>query len=152
MENVTDLENYSDEEFESFVKDVLHEYLEDIGNENIPPYGMHILSRVPGTNMTDPEKDELSAMVRAMLGGSFEDNVTAAFYPESAYPLGIPLNDTKVTKLVWEVVTNNTDVSAAQIAVYGQTNSSVTPDLELGLDYRDRLLGCDVEIDRILSA
>ena len=81
--------------------------------------------------MTDPEKDELSAMVRAMLGGSFEDNVTAAFYPESAYPLGIPLNDTKVTKLVWEVVTNNTDVSAAQIAVYGQTNSSVTPDLEL---------------------
>lgn len=151
MENITALQDYSEEEFESFVKDVLHEYLEDIGNENIP-YGMHILSRVPGKNMTDPENDELSAMVRAMLGGSFEDNVTAAFYPESVYPLGIPLNDTKVTQLVWEVVTNDTNVSTAQLAVYGETNSSVTLDLELGLDYRDRLLDCDVEIDRVLSA
>jgi len=150
MENVTALQDYSEEEFENFVKDVLHEYLEDVGNENIP-YGMHILSRVPGTNMTDPEKDELTAMVRAMLGGSFEDNVTA-FYPESVYPLGIPLNDTKVTRLVWEVVTNNTGVSAAQLEVYGETNSSVTFDLELGLEYRDRLLDCDVEIDKILSA
>lgn len=150
MENVTALQNYSEEEFENFVKNVLHEYLEDVGNENIP-YGMHVLSRVPGTNMTDPEKDELSAMVRAMLGGSFENNVTA-FYPESVYPLGIPLNDTKVTRLVWEVVTNNTGVSAAQLEVYGETNSSVTLDLELGLEYRDRLLDCDVEIDKILSA
>lgn len=151
MEDVTVLQNYSDEEFENFVKDVLHEYLEDIGSENIP-YGMHILSRVPGTNLTDPEKDELSAMVRAMLGKSFEDNIATAFYPESVYPLGIPLNDTKVTRLVWEVVTNNTDVSAAQLEVYGETSSSVTHDLELGLKYRDRLLDCDVEIDRILSA
>jgi len=151
IENVTALQNYNEEEFEGFVKDILHEYLEDIGNENIP-YGMHILSHVPATNMTDPEKDELSAMVRAMLGGSFEDNVTAAFYPESVYPLGIPLNDTKVTRLVWEVVTNNTNVSSAQIEVYGKTNSSVTLDLEQGLDYKDRLLDCDVEIDRILSA
>lgn len=151
IDNVTALQNYSEEEFETFVKDVLHEYLEDIGNENIP-YGMHILSRVPGTNMTDPEKDELSAMVRAMLGGSFEKNVAAAFYPESAYPLGIPLNDTEVTRLVWEAVTNNTNVSNAQLAVYGKTNNTVTLDLEQGLDYRDRLLDCDVEIDRILSA
>jgi cobaltochelatase CobN len=151
MENVTALQDYSEEEFGNFVKNTLHEYLEDVSSENIP-YGMHILSRVPGTNTTDPEKDELSAMVRAMLGGGFEDNVTAAFYPESAYPLGIPLNDTKVTQLVWEVVTNNTGVSDAQVEVYGETNSSVTLDLELGLDYKDRLLDCDVEIDEILSA
>ncbi|MDI9394079.1 MAG: cobaltochelatase subunit CobN [Euryarchaeota archaeon] len=151
IDNVTTLQNFNEEEFDSFVKDVLHEYLEDVGNENIP-YGMHILSRVPGTNMTDPEKDELSAMVRAMLGGSFEDNVTAAFYPESVYPLGIPLNDTKVTRLVWEVVSNNTRISDAQVEIYGNTSSSVRFDLELGLEYRDRLLGCDVEIDRILSA
>ncbi|ALK05159.1 MAG: protoporphyrin IX magnesium chelatase [Methanosarcina sp. 795] len=151
MENATDLQNYSEEEFDNFVKNVLHEYLEDLEGENIP-YGMHTLSRVPGTNMTDPEKDELSAMVRAMLGRSFEDNITAAFYPESAYPLGIPLNDTKVTQLVWEVVTNNTNVTTAQLEVYGQTNNSVTLDLELGLEYRDQLLDCDVEIDRILSA
>ncbi|MFZ2498487.1 cobaltochelatase subunit CobN [Methanosarcina sp.] len=151
LDNVTALQNYNDEEFEGFVKDVLHEYLEDVGNENIP-YGMHSLSHVPATNMTDPEKDELSAMVRAMLGADFEENVTAAFYPESAYPLGIPLNDTKVTRLVWEVVTNNTSISTAQVEVYGKTNSTVTLDLEQGLDYKGRLLDCDVEIDNILSA
>ncbi len=151
MENATALQNYTEEEFESFVKDVLHEYLEDVGNENIP-YGMHILSHVPTTNMTDPENDELTGMVRAMLGGNFEDNVTAAFYPESAYPLGIPLNDTKVTRLVWEVVTNNTSTSTAQVKVYGKTNSSVSLDLEQGLEYKDRLLDCDVEIDNIISA
>jgi len=151
IDNVTVLQDYNETEFEDFVKNILHEYLEDVGNENIP-YGMHILSHVPATNMTDPESDELTGMVRAMLGGSFEDNITAAFYPESSYPLGIPLNDTKVTKLVWEVVTNNTSVSQAQTAVYGKTNSTVTLDLEQGLDYKDRLLNCDVEIDRILSA
>lgn len=151
IENVTALRDYNEEEFGNFVKNVLHEYLEDIGNENIP-YGMHILSHVPSTNMTDPEKDELSGMVRSMLGGSFEDNITAAFYSESVYPLGIPLNDTKVTRLVWEIVTNNTNVSSAQLAVYGKTNRTVTLDLEQGLDYKDRLLDCDVEIDKIISA
>jgi len=151
IDNVTSLQAYNETEFGDFVKSVLHEYLEDVGNENIP-YGMHILSHVPTTNMTDPEKDELTGMVRSMLGGSFEDNITAAFYPESVYPLGIPLNDTNVTKLVWEVVTNNTSVSSAQLEVYGKTNSTVTLDLEQGLDYKDRLLGCDVEIDSILSA
>ncbi|WP_410508519.1 cobaltochelatase subunit CobN [Methanosarcina hadiensis] len=151
LKNVTALQNYNEEEFEGFVKDVLHEYLEDVGNENIP-YGMHILSHVPGTNVTDPEKDELSAMVRAMLGADFEENITAAFYPESAYPPGIPLNDTKVTQLVWEVVTNNTSISTAQVEIYGKTDSSVTLDLEQGLVYKDRLLDCDVEIDNILSA
>ena len=151
IENVTSLQDYNESEFENFVKNVLHEYLEDVGNENIP-YGMHILSHVPAMNKTDPEKDELAGMVRAMLGNSFEDNVTAAFYPESVYPLGIPLNDTRVTKLVWEVVTNNTSVSKAQTNVYGKTDSSVTLDLNRGLDYKDRLLNCDVEIDKILSA
>lgn len=151
IENVTVLQDYNETEFGNFIKNTLHEYLEDVGNENIP-YGMHILSHVPTTNMTDPENDELTGMVRAMLGGSFEDNITAAFYPESSYPLGIPLNDTKVTRLVWEVVTNNTSVSQAQTAVYGKTNSTVTLDLEQGLDYKDRLLNCDVEVDRILSA
>lgn len=151
LENVTVLQNYNDEEFEGFVKDILHEYLEDVGSENIP-YGMHILSHVPTTNMTDPEKDELTGMVRAMLGGSFEENITAAFYPESTYPLGIPLNDTKVNKLVWEVVTNNTNISTAQVKVYGKTNSTVSLDLEQGLEYKTRLLDCDVEIDNIISA
>ena len=151
INNVTALQDYNETEFGNFVKNALHEYLEDVGNENIP-YGMHILSHVPTTNMTDPENDELTGMVRSMLGGSFEDNITAAFYPESVYPLGIPLNDTRVTRLVWEVVTNNTSVSKAQTAVYGKTNSTVTLDLEQGLEYKERLLDCDVEIDRILSA
>lgn len=59
IDNVTALQDYNEAEFEDFVKNDLYEYIEDVGNENIP-YGMHILSHVPTTNMTDPEKDELS--------------------------------------------------------------------------------------------
>ena len=151
IENATALRDYNEEEFGDFVKNILHEYLEDVEGENIP-YGMHVLGRVPSTNLTDPDKDELSGMVRSMLGGDFKDNITAAFYPESVYSLGIPSNDTKVNRLVWEVVTNNTEVSTAQLDVFGETNSSVTLDLKQGLEYRQRLLDSDVEIDRILSA
>ncbi|OJH49159.1 hypothetical protein MPF_1026 [Methanohalophilus portucalensis FDF-1] len=152
--NESTLENYrnNDPLFQAFVKNVLHEYLEEISEENIP-YGFHVLGEVPPTNLTGPKNDQLSAMVRAMLGSRFQNNVSAAFYQnETVYPMGIPLNDTKIDRLVWEVITNNTDCVIAQDRVYSSNNSSITADLGRGIEYRDDLLDSDVELDKVISA
>ncbi len=149
--NATELYLYNETQFDNFIRNTLHEYIEEIEGENIP-YGMHVLGVVPAMNTTGPERDELSAMVRQMMGSKFEANVTTAFYPEDEYPLGIPSNDTKVDRLVWEVVTNETDINDSQIMVYGGTNESVTHSLSSGLLYRQRLLDSAIEMDRVISA
>ncbi|MDW7731773.1 MAG: cobaltochelatase subunit CobN [Methanolobus sp.] len=149
--NASELYFSNETQFDNFVRNVLHEYIEEIQGENIP-YGMHILGEVPSMNTTSPEGDELSAMVRQMMGSKFETNVTAAFYPEDEYLLGIPSNDTKVDRLVWEVITNGTDINDSQIMVYGTTNDSVTDILTSGLVYKQRLLDSAIEIERVISA
>jgi len=136
--NTTELYNMSVSDFGTFVKDVLHEYLEDITGENIP-YGMHILGEYPSTASKDPQSDELTFLVRGLLGDGFEANVTGAFYSESPYPGGIPGNDTKVNELVWEVVRNNTATRDAQLMVYGFDNDTVNADLLEALLYREEL-------------
>lgn len=132
--NVSELNNYTIDEFEIFVRDVLHEYIEDVEDDYIA-YGMHVLSVVPSCDSLDPQKDELTDVIRALLGNSFEANVTNAFY--QGYPNGIPEDDTKVNTLVWEVIRNGADVQEAQELVYGQSNSSVSLDLERALGYLD---------------
>ncbi|NPE29900.1 cobaltochelatase subunit CobN [Methanococcoides sp. SA1] len=149
--NITDLASYNESEFSSFVKNVLHEYIEEIEGENIP-YGMHIFGETPAMNTTGYLHDELSLMVRSMLKSGFERSVLSAFYPEEDYPLGVPFNDTRVDQMLWEVVTNGTDVNESQMMFYGKTNESVTEDLVKGLVYRDRLVGSSIEMDRLLSA
>ncbi|MDN5310799.1 MAG: cobaltochelatase CobN [Methanolobus sp.] len=149
--NTTELYMYNETLFDDFIRNVLHEYIEEIEGENIP-YGMHVLGVVPAMNTSSPEGDELSAMVRQMMGSKFKTSITAAFYPEEEYPLGIPSNDTKVDRLIWEVVTNGTDIDKAQLSVYGTTNESVSNSLSYGLVYRQMLLDSEIEIDRVISA
>ena len=132
--NTSELSNYTVDEFSLFVRDVLHEYLEEVEDDYIA-YGMHVLSEVPSCDSLDPQKDELTDVIRALLGNSFETNVTNAFY--QGYPNGIPEDDTKVNTLVWETLRNGTGVQEAQELVYGQINSSVSLDLERGLGYLD---------------
>ncbi|PAV13791.1 cobalt chelatase [Methanosarcina spelaei] len=135
--NASELRLYNTTAFDTFVKDVLHQYIEDIERDSIP-YGMHVLSEVPSCNSLDPQKDELTNITRALLGSSFKANVTAAFYSE--FPDGVPENDTKVNTLIWEVVRNSTQPSKAQELIYGQVNSSVNSYLERGLGYQDSML------------
>jgi len=149
--NATELADYNVSQFDDFVKNILHEYIEEIEGENIP-YGMHVLGEVPSTNATGCERDELSMMVRSMLKNTFEEHICQAFYPESDYPLGIPSNDTKVDMLVWENVTNRTDINDSQMMVYGKINATVAEDLARGLVYRDRLVASFVEMDRVIAA
>ncbi|AKB30308.1 CobN-like chelatase BtuS for metalloporphyrine salvage [Methanosarcina siciliae T4/M] len=138
--NTTDLIAYNTTEFDLFVRDILHQYIEDIEGDYIA-YGMHVLSEVPSCNSLDPQEDELTDVIRALLGSGFEANLTNAFYQE--YPEGVPENDTKVNNLIWEVIRNGTDVQEAQNLVYGQSDPLVSSDLERGLGYLDSVLEPD---------
>ncbi|MDK2947924.1 MAG: hypothetical protein PWQ63_1084 [Methanolobus sp.] len=151
-ESMVETYRNNDTLFQVFVKNVLHEYLEEISEENIP-YGFHILGEVPPTNASGPVDDQMSVMVRSMLGSSFETQVSSTFYSDTnEYPLGIPFNDTKIDWLVWEVVTNNTVPSQAQDMIYGYNDSSITSLLENGIIHRDNLLASATELDRVLDA
>ncbi|WP_406661024.1 cobaltochelatase subunit CobN [Methanolobus sp. ZRKC3] len=141
-----------DAQFQIFVKNVLHEYLEVISEENIP-YGFHVLGEVPPMNQSGPQDDQMSVMVRSMLGSSFENQISSIFYSNTTeYPLGIPLNDTKIDWMVWEVTTNNTNATDAQDMVYGYNDSSVSTFLEKGIIHRDNLLLSVAELDRVILA
>jgi cobalamin biosynthesis Mg chelatase CobN len=151
-ESMVELYRNNDTLFQVFVKNVLHEYLEEISEENIP-YGFHILGEVPPMNESGPVDDQMSVMVRSMLGSGFENLMLTTFYSDTnEYPLGIPFNDTKVDWLVWEVVSNNTDSTQAQDMVYGYNDSAVTALLENGIIHRDNLLASANELDRVLDA
>ncbi|MDD3042092.1 MAG: cobaltochelatase subunit CobN [Methanosarcinaceae archaeon] len=128
--------------FNDFLKNILHEYLEEISEENIP-YGMHVFGEVPPEKSLEAVRSELVFLVRAAMGTSFEANVTAAFYPGS--PEGIPEEDTKVDRMIREVVINGTDPILAQNIVYLDSNDSVTQDLESGKNYRDRIFEPELE-------
>lgn len=138
--NVSELTAYNTSEFETFIRDVLHEYIEEIEGDSIP-YGMHVLSEVPPCDSLDPQKDELTGIIRALLGSGFEDNVANAFYQGNLE--GVVENDTVVNTLVWEVVRNGTDVQEAQNLVYGQNDSLVSSDLERGAGYLESVLEPD---------
>lgn len=151
-ESMIEFYRTNDTQFQLFVKNVLHEYLEEISEENIP-YGFHVLGEVPPANHTGPVDDQLSVMVRSMLGSSFHNSISSVFYSNATeYPLGVPLNDTKVDWLVWEVVTNNTDPVDAQDMVYGYNDSAISTQLLSGLVHRDNLLASAAELDRVLLA
>ncbi|AKB26435.1 CobN-like chelatase BtuS for metalloporphyrine salvage [Methanosarcina sp. MTP4] len=126
--------------FNDFVKNVLHEYLEEISEENIP-YGMHVFGEVPPEKSLEQKEGELVSIIRAIMGASFEGNVTATFYTNArGYPAGIPEGDTDVDRMIREVLINGTEPATAQDIVYGSSNSSVTSDLEFGLSYKDRVV------------
>lgn len=128
--------------FNDFLKNVLHEYLEEISEENIP-YGMHVFGEVPPEKNLEIVRNELVSLVRAAMGTSFEANVTAAFYSGSLE--GIPEGDTEVDRMIGEVVINGTDPVQAQNNIYGSSYDSVTQDLESGKAYRDRIFEPELE-------
>ncbi|WP_406670147.1 cobaltochelatase subunit CobN [Methanolobus sp. ZRKC4] len=151
-ESMIEIYRADDSQFQAFVKNVLHEYLEEISEENIP-YGFHVLGEVPPMNESGPVDDQMSVMVRSMLGSSFENLISGTFYSDTTeYPLGIPLNDTKIDWLVWEVVTNNTDPALAQDMVFGYNDSSVTALLENGIIHKNNLVESATELDRVINA
>ena len=118
--------------FDSFVKR-LDAYLDEIKAEYMP-YGSHTLSEPP-TN------ESLVELVEAMLGDEFKEHVSA-------------INDSEgvTTELLTEVLLNGLTPFAAQDTVLGQLSDNVTEDLNLSMEYANRIAGCKIEIPRILDA
>ncbi len=118
--------------FDAFVDD-LDEYLTEL-KTTFMPYGSHTLSEIPAG-------DQLVAMIDGMLGRPFADHVAATGNGE----------ETRLA-LLTEVVINGTSPNDAQTACLGGPHADITSDLNLALDYRNRIEGCSIEIPRILDA
>ena len=140
-----ELSAMTDDEFETFIDGVLHEYLHEIQDELIP-YGLHIFG-------VSPEEEELVCMVKSMLGDDFTDHI---------YDV---LSKTSGTQEDWEdeasadaeLLLNSTlidgmNVSDAQTEILGSTYATVTADLELAIEYADNLEQTTREISQTLKA
>jgi len=118
--------------FEAFLPD-LSGYFREM-KAAFMPYGSHTLSETPAG-------ESLVAMIEAMLGPEYNEHVSAVNATEGVS-----------TGLLSAVILNGTPPAGAQSTVLGTTSAAVTADLELALDYLDRINGCSVEIPRILDA
>jgi len=125
------LEN-NDAAFDAFVDD-LGEYLTEL-KTTFMPYGSHTLSEVPAG-------DQLVTMIDGMLGRSFADHVAAAGN-----------DDETRLELLTEVILNGVSPADAQVMHLGAAHADITGDLNLALDYKNRIAGCNIEIPRILDA
>ncbi|BDZ68139.1 cobaltochelatase subunit CobN [Methanobacterium ferruginis] len=124
--------------FEAFLGS-LKTYLQDLKTTYMP-YGSHTLGETP--NRIDPlNGTALVAMVEAMLGDEYKDEVAAV------NPL-----DGLTTALLSEVLINNLTPEAAQNKVLGTVSTEVTKYLNLALNYASRISNCGCEITRILDA
>ncbi|MDY9923312.1 cobaltochelatase subunit CobN [Methanobacterium sp.] len=124
--------------FEAFLGS-LKTYLQDLKTTYMP-YGSHILGETP--NGTDPlNGTALVAMVEAMLGDEYKDEVAAVNPAEGL-----------TTALLSEVLINNLTPEAAQNKVLGTVLDKVTKYLNLALNYASRIADCNCEITRILDA
>ncbi|HQD27190.1 MAG TPA: cobaltochelatase subunit CobN, partial [Methanoculleus thermophilus] len=121
-----------DAAFDAFVDD-LDGYLTEL-KTTFMPYGSHTLSEVPAG-------EQLVAMIDGMLGESFADHVAATGNGD----------ETRLALLA-EVILNGVSPADAQVMHLGAAHADVTSDLNLALDYRNRIEGCTIEIPRILDA
>jgi cobaltochelatase CobN len=118
--------------FDAFVGD-LDEYLLEL-KTTFMPYGSHTLGEVPAG-------EQLVAMIGGMLGAPFADHVATAG----------GCDETRLALLA-EVVVNGTSPADAQTACLGSIHADITSDLNLALDYKNRIEDCTIEIPRILDA
>ncbi|MCK5721237.1 MAG: cobaltochelatase subunit CobN, partial [Gammaproteobacteria bacterium] len=111
----------------------LSKYLQELKSEYMP-YGSHILSE-------PPINESMIALVEAMLGDEFKNNVSA-----------INSSDGATTLLLIEVLLNGSDLDAAQNDILGSVSEGVTCDLNHAIEYANRISACTIEIPRILDA
>jgi cobaltochelatase CobN len=122
----------NDTEFKGFLIR-LGNYLHELKTEYMP-YGSHTLSEPPAG-------DSLVALVEAMLGDKFKNNVSA-----------INSSDGVTTMLLTKVLLNGSKPDAAQNDLLGSVSAGVTSDLALAVEYANRINACTIEIPRILNA
>lgn len=140
-----DLYNMTDSDFESFLNNVLEDYLEDMKSELIP-YGLHVFG-------VAPQEEKLVCMVKSMLGSKFTDhiyNALTAINGTEEYQQTEA--DANAMLFLNATILNGTNISNAQFEVLGLTNANITADLEMALQYADDIAQTTREIDQTLRA
>ncbi len=137
------LRSMSDEDFENFVSNTVHEYLHQL-QDTLMPYGVHTFG-------VAPEGVKLVSMVKSMLG----DDFTSHIY--NVLPKGNGTEedweneaDSDAMLLLNATILNGTNISTAQVEILGLTNANITADLELATEYADNLALTTREIDQTL--
>lgn len=140
-----ELSAMTDDEFEDFLDNVLHDYLHELQSE-LMPYGLHIF----GVALED---EKLVCMVKSMLGDDFTDHI---------YDVLPKVNGTEEDRqdkadsnamlLLNATLLYGTNVSSAQLEILDLTNETITEDLELAIKYADNLALTTQEIDQTLRA
>ncbi len=141
--NVTrsQLTDMSEAEFDDFLDTELHDYLLDLRDETVP-YGLHVFGVSPnGTAKVE--------MVRSMLRNSYIEHVESIAGEDAGFSTN---SSDKAEELLFEVLINGTNITAAQNSVLGASSDEVASDLQLATDYAERLDLSTREIDNTLRA
>jgi len=113
--------------------DKLADYLSELKTSYMP-YGSHVLGEVP-------EGESLVMLIKSMLGNEYVEHVEALGGSEELS-----------TSLLNETILNGTSPYDAQIMVLGRNSTELGNDLDLSLEYLERIKQCDCEITKILDA
>jgi len=133
--------NMTQEEFETFIKTDVHDYLHEL-QSTLMPLGLHIFG-------VAPDDEKLVCMVKSMLRTNFIDHIAEVITDEEEDAADRYAND-----LLNATLLNGTDVTTAQIEILGLTDADaeITTDLNLALNYSLLLSGTVREIDQTLRA
>ncbi len=139
--SVSQVAAMSETEFDDFLATGLHDYLLDLRDETIP-YGLHVFG-VP------PDDAGKVGMVMTMLRDSYIEHVVEIVGEAAGFSTN---SHDKAEDLLSEVLINETNITTAQNAVLGGVSDNLTSDLEMGVDYAERLDQSTREIDNTLRA
>ncbi|KKG16184.1 protoporphyrin IX magnesium chelatase [Methanosarcina sp. 2.H.T.1A.6] len=117
---------------DAFIDD-LADYLYELKTSYMP-YGSHILGEVP-------EGESLVMLIKSMLGDEYVEHVEA-----------LGGNGELSISLLNETLSNGTSPHDAQIMLLGRNSTELSNDLDLSLEYLERIQQCDCEITKILDA
>jgi len=140
-----ELRSMSEDDFGDFISNIVHEYLDTL-QSTLMPYGVHTFG-------VAPEDEKLVCMVKSMLRGDFIDHIYNVIPRDGGTEDDREDQaDSLAMDLLNATLLNGTNVSAAQFEVLGLTNDTITEDLNLGMEYADKLSQSTREINQTLRA
>ncbi len=141
------MNNMTQEEFESFLETGVHDYLHEL-QSTLMPLGLHIFG-------TAPDDEKLVCMVRSMLRKDFTDHIVNVIPHDigDLHDWG-DAADIYANDLLNETLLNGTDVVTAQIDVLNLTapDPDITADLNRARNYSALLGETTREIDQTMRA